>query len=339
MRPSSPVAMFLCALLAGPLATIATPLADAPLTAGATCSPAGSTGLTAKVVATAGQHVSGRIDATGCQIGVYVGPGVGGVVIARAQISGAADHAIFAEDADHLVVEASMITGNGAHPTTGIPDDKAVQLVGTHAAIVRGNVVRANADGGIGVNDDGPIDPAAPNPGTLRAAVGNTISHNTIIGNFRACAVVVASFDAGAGVERTIVIDNTVTDGRPGAIVIAADTPNSSVVDNVVIGNTISNNLLPGVIVHSNAPGDTVTGTLVLDNTISGNGADPEAAGKAGPTKPTGILLAGEVAPVTDSFVVANRIDHEYFGIWESNAPGTVLILRGLDHARVPVHE
>ncbi len=325
------------ALLVAPLLALGTSLAP-PAVSAANCAPAGSTGLSAKIVATAGQHIGGRIDAAGCQVGVYVGPGIDGVVIAHAQISGAADHAIFAQDADHLLVEASTISGNGGHPTAGIPDDKAVQLVGTHAAIVRGNVVRANADGGIGVNDDGPIDPAAPDPGTLRAAVGNTISRNIIVENFKACGVVVAAFNSGAGVERTIVIDNTVTNGKPGAIVIAADTPDSSVSDNVVMGNTITNNLLPGVIVHSNAPGDTVAGTLVLDNTISGNGPDPEAAGKAGPTKPTGILLAGEVAPVTGSFVIGNRISHEYFGIWESNARGTVLILRGLDHATVPVH-
>ena len=325
-------------LAGGTLLLASGPLGLAPALAGASCAQAGTTGLTAKVVATGGEHITGRVDATGCDVGVYVGPGVTGVVISGATITGANDHAIFIEDTTRVVVEQSTITHNGLAPAKGVGEAKAVALVGTRGVIVRDNLVTGNLHGGIEVNDDGSLDPGAPNPGTPSPAVGNTISRNRVIGNVGDCGIVIAAYNPGQGVARNIVADNTVADGEPGAIIVAADPPGASATDNAVLGNIVRGNLLPGIIVHSNAPNDTVTGTLVLDNTISGNGPDPEAAGKAGPTKPTGILVVGEVAPVTGTDLVDNRISDEYWGIWESNTSGTLQVLGGFDHATAPVY-
>ena len=68
-----------------PLAFGVTVLAGPAAVAGATptsCDTAGTTGLTASVVASPGQRIDGgTIDATGCDVGIYVGPGVEHVVV------------------------------------------------------------------------------------------------------------------------------------------------------------------------------------------------------------------------------------------------------------------
>ena len=99
-------------------------------------------------------------------MGVYVGPGVEGVVIANATISGANDHGIFVQDTSNVVIEDSLITNIGlmSHPVcpTGRPsstciiDDKEIELVGTNGVLVRRNTVTYDpTDGGIAVVDDG----------------------------------------------------------------------------------------------------------------------------------------------------------------------------------------
>ena len=40
----------------------------------ANCLQAGNTGLTASIVAHPGQTITGAVDATGCDLGIYVGP-------------------------------------------------------------------------------------------------------------------------------------------------------------------------------------------------------------------------------------------------------------------------
>ena len=84
----------------------------------ATCTPAGSTGFTAAVVATAGQTISNQtVDATGCDLGIYVGPTASGVTISDTTVSGANDHGIMAEDATNLAIQNSTIENNGLNPT------------------------------------------------------------------------------------------------------------------------------------------------------------------------------------------------------------------------------
>ena len=85
-------------------------LVTAPPAGAAGCSPAGATGLTASMVATPGQTIdassigSSTLDATGCDIGIYVPPSADGVTIGSTTtagdgitISGANDTGIFAE--------------------------------------------------------------------------------------------------------------------------------------------------------------------------------------------------------------------------------------------------
>src|ERR1035441_6148255 len=80
----------------------------------AVCLPAGNTGLTAKVILTSNQQLTGtKIDATGCDIGIYVGPGTEKVVIRGVTVTGANEHGIFVQDASHVTIQYSVVTGNG----------------------------------------------------------------------------------------------------------------------------------------------------------------------------------------------------------------------------------
>ncbi|HEY2015751.1 MAG TPA: right-handed parallel beta-helix repeat-containing protein, partial [Bryobacteraceae bacterium] len=178
-------------------------LALATLTANGAlaCSQAGSTGLTTKQVLTSNQQLTGvTVNAVGCDIGIYIGPGTDTVLISGVTVSGANEHGIFVQDAAHVTIQYSVVTGNGvaghacppsgAAPPTCIAEDKGIELVGTSNSVVTHNVVSHNrADGGIGVADDGPTDPGAPGnfPGISHGAKNVVVSDNLIIDNSNGC--------------------------------------------------------------------------------------------------------------------------------------------------------
>lgn len=298
------------------------------------CVSAGSTGLTAKVVLTSGQMLSGTVDATGCDVGIFVGPGTTGVVISGATVTGANDHGIFVQDSSHIKIVDSVVTGNqvsthgdctpGQPPTTGcIAEDKAIELVGTSHSSIIGNTVSYNMGspgGGIGVSDDGSWDPGAPfgNPGNLSPSNFNMIADNAVTHNMADCQIVVSSYDPGAGVSHNTLMNNTISVGVTG-IVVAADTPGTIATYNLVIGNSITDEFIPGIIIHSNAPGDIVSHNSVTNNILSNNGPDSEV----GDLSNTGIVLVGAFAPVTHSVVNHNTISNEGTGIWACNTVRT----------------
>ncbi|MDH2901787.1 MAG: right-handed parallel beta-helix repeat-containing protein [archaeon] len=313
------------------------------------CQPAGTTGLTALIVAKPHQTISGNVNAKGCDIGVYVGPGVGGVVIKYATITGANDHGILAQNTWNLAVKYDLVTGNGLAPHTCPPpptppsgpciaEDKAVQLVGTINSQVIHNSVKLNfADGGIGVADDGTIDPGALNPGPAHAGDGNLIAYNYVSDNAFGCGIVIAAYNAGEGVAHNVVLKNVIhgsslkdfaNSHKPyvGGIVVAADTPGTSAYGNSVIGNMIKESLIPGIVVHSNAPGDHVVGTLLLNNKITNNGVE---APPNDPTLPTGIEVVAEVphlAVLRDTWVIGNTVTSDHYGVWTCNSLNTHII-------------
>jgi len=331
------------AMLAFAIALAALPMAPT-LVHAASCLPAGTTGLTASVVASSYQRITGTIDATGCDVGVYVGPGVTHVVIRGATISGANDHGIFVQDTSNIVIQDNTVTGNGVNPHSDtINENKALQLVGTFYSLVEGNVVTYNgADGGIGVADDGPIDPAAPNPGTLRASAFNVVKNNVVEFNLNGCGIVVASYNSGAGVFWNTVTGNTVIGVQTpaeipehgpavGGIVVAADAPYTKVAWNFVENNYINGSLIPGVVVHSNAFGDAVTYTFVLFNKISYNGIETDTSVE--PALPTGIMVVAENSPVqtpaptiSHTFIISNAVNNDYYGVWARFTSGTVVV-------------
>ena len=313
-----------------------------PAASDRTCVPAGTTGLTAAVVAVPHERITGTIDATGCDIGVYVGPGVVGVHIKEATISNANDHGIFVQDTSRAVIEDSLVAHNGLAPhrcsaTVSPPciqEDKAIELSGTTSVTVRDNVVADNVvDGGIGVSDDGPIDPGAPAAGTLHLSSKNVIEGNTVLDNAFGCGIVVAAYDAGAGVAKNIVRHNAVIGSSPGTgpfvggIVVAADAPGTWAWDNVVLGNQVVDSLIPGIVVHSNTPGDRVWNNKLIGNILVNNGFQ---APPNDPTVPSGIEVVAEAHPgetnapvLTGTLVFDNSANHDSIGVWTCNDHGT----------------
>ena len=298
------------------------------------CLAAGSTGLTTAMTATS-NVTSLTVNATGCDLGIYVPPGTSGITISGVTVTGANDHGIFVQDADNVTISGSSVTGNGVAPTTGIAENKAIELVGTTNSTVTGNTVEGNTgDGGIGLADDGTLDPGAPNAGTLHASTGDTISNNKSIGNYAGCGIVVASYDPGAGISTVTVSGNTVsgtigTFGPHGpvigGIVVAADTPHTSVANVTVTGNTITGSFIPGIVVHSNAPLDTVSGVQLTSNMLSGD----DWGSTDGPPVPAGILVAATQIPapvtptLTGTTITGNTISQEFYGIWRAGDAST----------------
>jgi parallel beta-helix repeat protein len=300
-----------------------------------TCAPAGTTGLTARVIARSGDVVSGTVDATGCDIGVYAGPGTWSVTVRNATVSNANDHGILFQDVSNSIIENSTISNNGLARHEAIAEDKGVQLVGTSNVMVRNNTVSGNlADGGIAINDDGPINPGAPNTGYLHAAIKNTIQGNLVTGNSGGCGIVLSAYNSGAGVNSNLVVGNRVMNNQSVPVVVAADTPNTTASGNSILSNVITSNDGPGVVIHSNAPGDVVTRTTVYGNTISGNAS----LGPLTDFEDTGIAIRGEVEPVTRTFIVMNTITNEHFGIFSHNARYSLNLEGRMNQATIPFH-
>ena len=319
------------------------------------CSPAGSTGLTTKIILTSNQRLTGTtVTATGCDIGIYIGPGTNNVLISGVTVSGANEHGIFVQDSSRVTIQYSVVTGNGVAghacpaagpaPPTCIAEDKAIELVGTSDSIVSQNVVSYNhADGGIGVADDGPTDPGAPGtfPGFTHGAKNDAINDNLIIDNSNGCGIVVAAYNQGTPVDNIVVYGNTIIGTAPasaqlfppagsyiGQIVVATDGPFAEVSNAQVVGNKLDGSELPGIVVHSNVFGDVIKQTLIRDNVIADNGyyPGPPATAPNGPgisQGTTGIALIAEIggtdtpAPVLENTnVESNTILNDANGVW-----------------------
>jgi parallel beta-helix repeat protein len=249
-----------------------------------------------------------------------------GSVVEGLTVENANNEGIFVQDSSKVIVEYNVVSNNGLNVFAGVGEDKSIQLTGTVESTVAGNAVVGNHYGGIGIADDGPINPswnstAAPglgvpagvsNPGDNNVVSGNTITNNRP----NHCAIVVSSYDQGEGVANNIVSDNVIVDNQNG-VIIAADTPNTAAVNNTVISNNILNNGEGGVIVHSNGPGDVVTGNSILNNVIDGNGYLPTLEG---------VIVGGEgPVAVQSTSIVGNTFMNEAIGIQIVNGKGTMV--------------
>jgi len=323
--------------------------------AGASCLTAGSTGLTAQMVLTSNQQLIGKtVNATGCDVGIFIGPGGDRILISGVTVTGANEHGIFVQDSSRVTIQYSVVTGNGVHghacPPSGPPppgcisEDKGIELVGTSGSVVSQNVVSHNlADGGIGVADDGPTDPGAPNtnPGNTMGAKNNVVSNNLIIDNANGCGIVIAAYNQGTPVDNTQVLGNTIIGTAPapgqyfpppgsyiGQIVVATDGPFAEISNTQVVNNSLDGSELPGIVVHSNVFGDVLSHTQIQNNIIADNGYYPGPPA-INPNDPgvsqgtTGIALIAEVggadtpAPVlSHTNVNSNTILNDLNGVW-----------------------
>ncbi len=298
--------------------------------ASSSCTAAGSTGLTAAIVATANQSISGQtVNAAGCDIGIYVGPGVTGVTITGSTIIGANDHGIFVQDSSNVTISSNTVQDNGLAPNKAINENKAIELVGTSNSTITGNTVDGNvADGGIGLADDGAIDPGAPNPGTPNASTNDTISNNTISGNYGGCGIVIASYNS-VGVSQITITGNHII-GSPGQfgphgpvigqIVVATDAPSAKTSGITISGNSITGSFLAGITLHANAPLDSITGTVIQNNTlIANNWADVNGAPQTNAIALEVNPIPAPVTPVlSGTTITGNTMTGQQVGVWQS---------------------
>ncbi len=276
------------------------------------------------------------LDAQGASNGITIaGLQASGTVISGLTIENANNHGVFVQNSNNVVLKHLDVTHNGQAVNKAINEDKAIELVGTANGAVVDNTVADN-DGGIGLSDNGFINPGAPVPaGTAAPSYGNIIRDNIISGDSHGCGIVAAAYDPGQGVWDNLIIGNQVSTS-PAGIVVAADVPGTVTEGNAIIDNTATNNFLPGIILHSNTPGDIVSNNSVIGNIISADQADPEIKAD---NQPTGIIVIGAVDPVTRTIIAGNRISGEHYGIYLDNALGTLGLAGNVDSGvAVPVY-
>ncbi|HVX20126.1 MAG TPA: right-handed parallel beta-helix repeat-containing protein [Acidimicrobiales bacterium] len=338
--PRIVAAAALVAGLGGGLATVATVgtgAAGAAPTCTALTDP-GTTGLTAAVVATNGQTLSGTtVQATGCDVGIYVGAGATGVTIDGVTVSGANDAGILAEDTTGLTVTNSVVQGNALQADKRIPQAFGISLFGVSTSTVSSNTVKGNGRGGIGLMDDGPFDPGAiqptPGPAVPVPSKNDHITGNTVSTNYAGCAIVLAVFNATNTLTSSTVSTNTIPGNRTvgshgpvvGGIVAQANGTRSSVNGVTISGNTVTTSYEAGIIVHAAAPYSKTTTVKVTGNpNISGNNWGLTN----GPTATVGVLVGTSLAPMTKNVgtvVSGNTISSQFYGIWsEGPTPPSV---------------
>src|SRR5215467_1263659 len=331
------------------------PFAAQAAHAAPSCDQAGSTGLTTLMTAKSGQIIAGKtIDATGCDVGIFVPPGSKNVIITRNDISGAGIHGIFVQDSWNILITKNNVHDNSA----GVPavscdfvkngpcvaEGKAVQLDGTSDSIIARNNIHDDQFGGISIADDGPVDAGALNPGTLLAANNNIVMDNEISNVSHDCGIVVAAYNQ-ITIKNNLIINNNVQGSLPpfgvnpyvGQIVVATDGPNATIQDTWVIHNVVQGSTLPGIVVHSNAPGDSISGTHIIRNRLGDNGYYPPFF--SSPNTPvadngtTAISLVAEAYPgmplppsISGTVLINNTISPDQIGVWLCKTDNTTLI-------------
>lgn len=318
------------ALVAGAAAALAA--GSAAIAPSAFASGTLANGFTAKVVAQSGQTISGPINATGYDLGIYIGPGVHHVRVIGARVTGANDEGILVQDTHDVLIENSTVSGNTQHPAQdlhhpgqNLQELKAISLTGTHHVVVSGNTVTGNGDGGIGVYDDGPNSSQINAPVAIDSngvpSFGNVVFGNVVKDNLNGCGIVVSAKNPGGGVRNNLVAHNTVLGFDPatndmnpgvGGIVVAGGSLGAVSVDrNVVEGNTITGGFIPGISLHASAPGQ-VTRTALVENLLTRNGV-----GAGGQTEGIEILTATAGA-IDRTQVVRDRVVDDYYGVFHA---------------------
>ncbi|MGH3260408.1 MAG: hypothetical protein ACRDNS_00275 [Trebonia sp.] len=328
-----------------------------------TCTPnVDNSGLTAAVVASPGQTIANQtIDATGCDIGIYVGKGVAHVRITSVTVENASFQGIFAQDTSHVTIEHSTVTNNafgtlstdpnapklpsGVH--SYVSQSFAISLFGVSHSTVSDNTVYNNGRGGIGIMDNGTNDPGTlnqPSSAPLVSSSHDTVSGNQEWANYNGCAVVAATQNFGGSLSHLVIADNAIAGTQTnfgeigangadvGGIVVAADPPQSSVSHVDVSGNHVTDSFEGGVIVNAEAFNSFTDHVHVIGNTVSGNNwGDQEAPGTAGIivyANPGALAQAppGAIAPANiGTVVVGNTAADQFYGIWSTgDYPPTV---------------
>ncbi|MCL6106912.1 MAG: right-handed parallel beta-helix repeat-containing protein [Actinobacteria bacterium] len=288
-------------------------------------------GFTAKIVAFSGETISGNVDATGYDLGIYVGPGVHNVLIKGVKVSGANNEGILVQDAANIVIENSTISNNAVNAYPGLDEIKAIGLAGSTNVLVRNNIVEDNMHGGIGVYDDGPNSPfaAVAIDKTPVAGADNVINGNIVRRNANDCGIVIAAKNPDGGVYDNLVLKNTVTggwSGTPGSslpyvggIIVAGGAAGPvNVTNTIVLHNVVTGGLIPGIALHAFGPGN-ITGTKLIGNLLSDNGAGELSKNTTG----IEMFAVPHVGVISGTKILSDKISNDFYGVWQDNATGT----------------
>lgn len=287
-------------------------------------------GFTAKVIAYSGETIGGNVNATGYDVGIYIGPGVHDVTVQDATVTGANDEGILVQDASGIVIKDSIVKDNAVAPYVGLSEVKGIALVGTSHVLVTRNTVLHNDHGGIGLYDDGPNSPFAPTAIDLTAVagVGNVVTDNVVRDNLNDCGIVVSAKNPGGGLYDNVVADNTVlgfdaaagdfVPGVGGIIVAGGAFGPVQLVNNMVVDNTVIGGFIPGISLHAFGPG-VITGTMVIGNVLSDNGAG------AASHQPTGLEIAAipHVGVIAGTQILHTTVASDYYGVFHTGDSGT----------------
>ena len=303
------------------------------------CAPdVGGTGLSAAVVAHSHQRISHRvINATGCDIGIYIGARARHVSIRSTRVTGANFQGIFAEKTAYLRISHSTVTGNAFNtidpsapplPGSGVPSfvgqSFAISMFGVSHATVADDRVYNNGRGGIGLMDNGPFDPGAKMQNqdpdaTLVPSSYIRIVRNKTWANYNGCGIVAATQNVGGYLTRLSIRGNRILGTGIGAagpdiggIVVAADLPDSKTTHVDVNDNTVRDSFEAGLIVNAEAPGSSTNAVHIYDNRVSGNNVGhleaPDTAGV--------VTFAAPGAVNHHTLIWGNDISQQFYGIW-----------------------
>jgi hypothetical protein len=251
-----------------------------------------------------GGSVTGTLDATGCNVGVYFDAAHPGSV-SGADIYGANYFGIVDNGQQNLTIEKSSIHDIGESPLNG--DQHGVGIYFAYGSASTGtikkNTISNYQKGGIVVNGDGasaqivdntvtgqgPVDYIAQNGiqigyGATGSIVGNTVSGNSYTGTSGGIILVGGPCYAGDYVTNVSISRNTVTNNDVGIWLtnIAADCVSAPTTptNNSVVNNTISNDALTNDYLgcgYQAGIADQGDGDSIVNNTISGVGYTPVA--------------------------------------------------------------
>jgi hypothetical protein len=283
------------------------------------------------------------INAAGQLNGIAVtGANANGTTIEGLTVENANAEGIYVQDTSHVTIQYDLLLNNVLNasqvcpinitPTTPpcISEDKAIELIGTSLSNIVGNrVIGSVGDGGIGISDDGPLNPGIvesqfnpSTPGANNPSSHNLVADNTVINNVGGCGIVVSAYDPGQGVFYNVISGNLVS-GNAEGIVVATPVPGTSAINNTLRGNTIVGSTTEGVDVDGSAPNTTVAGNSVVGNVLSGNGPDYDFPKPA----PTAIAVLSPTSdPVTGTLVMGNTIQNEVYGIGVFNASRSTIM-------------
>jgi len=295
------------------------------------------------------------INATGYLNGITItGANASGTTIEGVTVENANAEGIFVQDASQVTVQYDFALNNALNASQVCPinivpatlpciaEDKAIELIGTSSSAVVGNtVIGTVGDGGIGISDDGPLNPGIvesmfhpATPGANNPSAHDLVADNRVINNVGGCGIVVSAYDPGEGVFDNVVSGNLVS-GNAEGVVVATPVPGTSAINNTVRGNTILNSATEGIDIDGSSPNTTVSGNSVIGNVLSGNGPDYDFPHPA----PTAVAVLSPTAdPVTGTLVTANIIQNEAYGVGVFNASRTTILANTADSSvKVPL--